>query len=234
MISLAIMRLFSEDLTAIGNHLRSQIERAPSLFRGAPLAMDLAALESAELDLAGLVELVRGQGIVPVAIRGGNDTMRDIADELNLGVLEWTQETVTEPQIANQDTAAEPQPAQPKTQAPTPAIRVEKTPTRLITQPVRSGQHIDARGGDLLVLGTVSAGAEVIADGHIHVYGKLHGRALAGAQGDGEARIFVQSLEAELIAVAGVYMVSEELNEELRGSAAQAYLQGENLVLEAL
>jgi septum site-determining protein MinC len=234
MISLAIMRLFSEDLTAIGNHLRSQIERAPSLFRGAPLAMDLAALESAELDLAGLVELVRGQGIVPVAIRGGDDAMRDIADELNLGVLEWTQETVTEPQIANQDTAAEPQPTQPKTQDPTPATRVEKTPTRLITQPVRSGQHIYARGGDLLVLGTVSAGAEVIADGHIHVYGKLHGRALAGAQGDGKARIFVQSLEAELIAVAGVYMVSEELNEELRGSAVQAYLQGANLVLEAL
>jgi septum site-determining protein MinC len=234
MISLTIMRLFSEDLTAIGNHLRSQIERAPSLFRGAPLAMDLAALESAELDLAGLVELVRGQGIVPVAIRGGDDAMRDIADELNLGVLEWTQETVTEPQIANQDTAAEPQPTQPKTQDPTPATHVEKTPTRLITQPVRSGQHIYARGGDLLVLGTVSAGAEVIADGHIHVYGKLHGRALAGAQGDGEARIFVQSLEAELIAVAGVYMVSEELNEELRGSAVQAYLQGENLVLEAL
>jgi septum site-determining protein MinC len=234
MTSLAVMRLFSEDLTAIGDRLRSQIERAPSLFRGAPLAIDLAALESAELDLAGLVELVRGQGIVPVAIRGGDDAMRDIADELNLGVLEWTQETVTEPQIANQDTAAEPQPTQPKTQDPKPATRVEKTPTRLITQPVRSGQHIYARGGDLLVLGTVSAGAEVIADGHIHVYGKLHGRALAGAQGDGEARIFVQSLEAELIAVAGVYMVSEELNEELRGSAVQAYLQGENLVLEAL
>ena len=99
---------------------------------------------------------------------------------------------------------------------------------------MRSGQHVYARGGDLLILGTVSAGAEVIADGHIHVYGKLHGRALAGAQGDEQARIFVQSLEAELIAVAGVYCVSEELDENLRGRAVQAYLHEENLVLEPL
>jgi septum site-determining protein MinC len=80
----------------------------------------------------------------------------------------------------------------------------------------------------------VSAGAEVMADGHIHVYGKLYGRALAGAQGDSEARIFAQSLEAELIAIAGVYYVSEELDERLRGAAVQAYLQDENLVVEPL
>jgi septum site-determining protein MinC len=235
MTSLAVMRLFSDDLAAIDSRLRSQIKRAPSLFRGAPLAIDLASLESTTLDLAGLVKILREQGVVPVAVRSGDDAIRVTAAGLNLGVLEWTHETAMP---SAKDEPAEPSKAPGRNaQRPTaPSLPPPsaKTPTMLVTQLVRSGQHIYARGGDLLILGTVSAGAEVIADGHIHVYGKLHGRALAGAQGDSEARIFVQSMEAELIAVAGVYRVSEEVDERLRGCAVQAYLHGDHLVLKPL
>jgi septum site-determining protein MinC len=236
MTSLTVMRLFSHDLTAIEARLRTQINRAPSLFRGAPLAIDLSKLETDGLDLAGLVKTLREQGMVPVAIRGGHDGLRETAAGINLGVLEWTDTGTTQAQMAKEEPAAPAQATDRKPQkpAPPPPPPGSKTPTTLVTQPVRSGQHVYARGGDLLILGTVSAGAEVIADGHIHVYGKLHGRALAGAQGDEQARIFVQSLEAELIAVAGVYCVSEELDESLRGRAVQAYLHEENLVLEPL
>jgi septum site-determining protein MinC len=234
MTSLAVMRLFSDDLAAIDARLRSQVNRAPSLFRGAPLAIDVAALKSNALDLSALVALLRGQGIVPVAVRGGDETVRAAAAALNLGALEWVQEATARVE-GSTDGPSSSAGVQRKLQRPAPPPPPSiKTPTRLITQPVRSGQHIYARGGDLLILGTVSAGAEVIADGHIHVYGKLHGRALAGAQGDSAARIFAQSLEAELIAVAGVYRVSEEFDEHLRGTAVQAYLHGEDLVLEPL
>jgi septum site-determining protein MinC len=235
MTSLTVMRLYSHDLTAIDARLRIQINRAPSLFRGAPLAIDLSKLETDQLDLTGLVNSLREQGMVPVAIRGGNDALRETAAGINLGVLEWTDTGTTSAQSTKEEPAAPAQAASSKPQktAPPPPPG-SKTPSTLVTQPVRSGQHVYARGGDLLILGTVSAGAEVIADGHIHVYGKLHGRALAGAQGDEQARIFVQSLEAELIAVAGVYRVSEELDESLRGRAVQAYLHEENLVLEPL
>lgn len=234
MTSLAVMRLFSDDLTAIDARLRSQINRAPSLFRGAPLAIDVAALESDALDLAGLAKLLREQGIVPVAIRGSEAKLRAAAAELNLGVLDWAEGAATQAETATDGKTESTPSVRRKAEKPAPASPAVKTPTRVITQPVRSGQHVYARGGDLLILGQVSAGAEVIADGHIHVYGKLHGRALAGAQGDTDARIFVQSLEAELIAVAGVYRVSEELDDGLRGTAVQAFLRDENLVLEPL
>jgi septum site-determining protein MinC len=235
MASLAILRLFSDDLDGISAHLRTQINRAPSLFRGAPLAIDVAALKSEGLDLGALTRLLREQCVVPVAIRGGSKAAHEAARELNLGVLEWQEATVTKAESAADEQSRSSSSAPPKPEksaSPPPASA--NTSTRVITQPVRSGQQVYARGGDLLILGQVSAGAEVIADGHIHVYGKLHGRALAGAQGDAEARIFVQSLEAELMAVAGVYRVSEEIDENLRGAAVQAYLQAENLVLEPL
>ena len=235
MTSLAILRLFTDDLDAIGARLRMQINRAPALFRGAPLAIDVAALKSDGLDFDALTRLLREQGVVPVAIRGGSKAAHEAVRALNLGVLEWQEAAVTKAESPADEQSRSSSHATPKPEnsASSPSASA-KTTTRVVTQPVRSGQQVYARGGDLLILGQVSAGAEVIADGHIHVYGKLHGRALAGAQGDTEARIFVQSLEAELIAVAGVYRVSEEIDENLRGVAVQAYLQAENLVLEPL
>ena len=103
----------------------------------------------------------------------------------------------------------------------------------MLAEPVRSGQQIYAEHTDLIVLNTVSVGAEVIADGCVHVYGKLAGRAIAGARGDEGARVFCRKLEAELIAIAGVYAVSEQIKDSPRGQPAQAYLDHGRLRIEA-
>ena len=106
-------------------------------------------------------------------------------------------------------------------------------PAKIISEPVRSGQQIYADGADLIVLNTVSPGAEVIADGCVHIYGALRGRAIAGARGDETARVFCRKMEAELIAIAGIYAVSEQINAGPRGQAAQAWLDRGQLKIEA-
>jgi septum site-determining protein MinC len=120
--------------------------------------------------------------------------------------------------------------------APQPASPAASTarPTKIITEPVRSGQQIYAEGSDLVVLSTISTGAEVIADGCIHAYGALRGRALAGASGETTARIFARRFEAELVAVAGLYALADQLKGVATGNAAQVLLQQGKLVIEAL
>jgi septum site-determining protein MinC len=108
-------------------------------------------------------------------------------------------------------------------------------PTRVIQKPLRSGQQVYAKGGDLVVLAVVNVGAEVIADGHIHVYAPLRGRAIAGARGNTEARIFASRMEPQLLSIAGIYRTTEsELPADVLGKAAQVRLDGERLVIEAL
>jgi septum site-determining protein MinC len=105
----------------------------------------------------------------------------------------------------------------------------------IVDRPLRSGQQVYARGSDLIVLGLVSHGAEVIADGHIHVYAPLRGRAIAGARGDASARIFATCLEAQLVSIAGIYRTSETpLPDEVLARPAQVRLDGERLVVEPL
>lgn len=133
--------------------------------------------------------------------------------------------------------AAATTPAQPEVQVqpPQPATAGRPAPTMYIDRPLRSGQRVYARGGDLVVLGVVSHGAEVIADGNIHVYGPLRGRAIAGANGDTEARIFAVAMEPELISIAGTYRTTDKpLADDVRGKAAQARLDGERMLFEPL
>ena len=103
-----------------------------------------------------------------------------------------------------------------------------------IRQPVRSGQVIYARGSDLIVMAPVNAGAQVVADGHIHVYGPLRGRALAGAKGMADAFVFCQSLEAELVSIAGQYLLADKIPDEQRGAPAQLYLENGHFRIQPL
>jgi len=112
--------------------------------------------------------------------------------------------------------------------------RLVQRQSRVITRPVRSGQQIYAEGADLIVLAQVSEGAEVLADGHIHIYGSLRGRALAGVKGDESARIFCQQLEAELVSVAGNFVLQDALPKSLHKKAAQISLSGEKVNVEPL
>lgn len=146
-------------------------------------------------------------GAAPLAEPGG----KRVAPEANAGLKQES------PQVS-QGRAASADPRQ----------------SRLHGQPVRSGQQIYAQGTDLIVIGAVSPGAEVLADGSVHIYGPLRGRALAGVQGDTQARIFCQSLEAELVSIAGNYRILEEVDDVNRGRQMQIYLEQERLVIEPL
>src|SRR5690606_18981178 len=112
--------------------------------------------------------------------------------------------------------------------------RLVQRVSKLITRPIRSGQQIYAEGADLIVMSQVSEGAEVLADGHIHIYGALRGRALAGVRGDDSARIFCQNLEAELVSVAGNFLLRDSFADDVLKKPVQIYMSGENLLVEKL
>ena len=161
--------------------------------------------------------------MVPVAVRGGSAAQMDAAHAA--GLID-----APEGQPANARPVASSAPAvDPVSVAPAPL------PPMIVDRPLRSGQQVYARGTDLIVLGLVSHGAEVIADGHIHVYAPLRGRAIAGARGDASARIFATCLEAQLVSIAGTYRTSEtQLPDTVLARPAQVRLDGERLVVEPL
>lgn len=168
--------------------------------------------------LAELVPALRERGLCPVALA---DTDPALADPLGLGVMR--NPGASRPAKERAASASAPARSLPS-----------GGPSKLVTQPIRSGQQVYARGGDLVVAAPVSAGAELMADGHIHVYGTLRGRALAGVQGDRNARIFCSELKAELIAIAGEYLLSEHMDAGLRGGPVVAWLEGDALQLAAI
>lgn len=191
----------------------------------APLALD-AAVEP--VDLRALVELLRASQLQPVAVAGA--TAEELALAHELGLADAADDAAT-------DRAAVPAEA---VREVVREITVEKivekpgapAPTLVVDKPLRSGQRIYAKGGDLVVLALVNHGAEVIADGSVHVYAPLRGKAIAGARGDTSARIYAQSLEAELLSIAGIYRTTENpLPAEVSGKPAQVLLEGEKLLM---
>ncbi len=219
LFTLTVLHLFQLDRAAIEQHLAEKIKQAPSFFNNTPVVIDLEGLAGPRngrdgVDLNGLYELLRRHGMVPVGIRNGSPELQAVARQAGLPVLA--------------DSRSAGAAKKPERTEPVP------TRSRLINHPVRSGQQIYAPDGDVIVLGAVSAGAEVIADGNIHVYGALRGRALAGVKGDLETWIFCQSLEAELISIAGRYRISEQLDPADRGKAIQVHLVDDRLVIDHL
>ena len=187
-----------------------QVGHNPGFFAEAPVVLDLSACLgcTATDDFAVIKALLRRHRLVAVGVQSASAPQQRAAAAADLAVF---------PSPSGRGRGrGEP--------AKAPASR-----TRLVTQPVRSGTQIYAKGGDLVVAAAVSAGAELIADGNVHVYGALRGRAIAGASGDKEARIFVQRLEAELLAVAGRYLVSEAIAPEHLRQPVQVTLVGDQL-----
>lgn len=227
-VTLPIVRLLNADMAAITEQLHQRIEQAPDFFRGAPVVIDVSALanESEEAtDLSTLIESLQGMGMIPVGLRGGGEAIRQAAAASNLACL------ADAPPAEIRGRPAE---TSSQTSEPVPPTASSPAHALLITQPVRSGQRVYAKGTDLIVMAPVGYGAEIMADGHIHVYGTLRGRALAGVRGDSECRIFCQDLQAELISIAGHYRVSEDLEEAVRGKAVQVYMDDTALIIEAL
>ncbi|PZP35085.1 MAG: septum site-determining protein MinC [Roseateles depolymerans] len=213
----------------------SQLPRQPAADAAAGQAA-LALEAPAALDLAPVVELLRASGLQPVAVAGA--TADELAQALSLGLADAADEPAVE-RVAAAPAAAPVEVVREVVREVVVEKLVERpaaaAPTMVIDKPLRSGQQIYAKGGDLVVLALVNHGAEVIADGSIHVYAPLRGKAIAGARGDTSARIYAQSLEAELLAVAGIYRTAENpLPAEVAGKPAQVFLDGEKLLLQPL
>lgn len=230
--TLPTLRLFAADLGELSRFLETKIAQAPEFFRNAPVVVDLSHLNEAALDFPLLVGLLRGLGLLPIGVRGGTEQHRETARLMDLAVLSQGSRGPAAA-VASRPAAAG-APAAGRAAAEKPAPVAAAAGGKLVTRPVRSGQRLYAQGGDLTVLAPVSSGAELMADGNIHVYGPLRGRALAGVKGNTEARVFCQDLRAELVSVAGHYRVSENLDPALAGRPVQVRLQDGRLIIEAL
>jgi len=210
---------------AFEHELARQIERSPRFFHNAPVVLDLrgAADFTTAAEFAEAQQLLREQTLALVGVQNAEPAQLEAAAAAGLAGFA---PSASQPgrRVARASAAAAP--AEPAPPPPAP-----RATARLITAPVRSGTQIYARGTDLIVTAAVSPGAELVADGNIHVYGPLRGRALAGAGGDTSARIFCSRLEAELVSIAGRYIVSEQLPAEHIGSPVQIALVDDRLTI---
>jgi septum site-determining protein MinC len=249
-VGIANLRVRDLDTPKLIAEMRERVERAPKLFGRAAVVVDFGSLIRcpSEADARALINGLRDAGVLPVALAFGTREIEALSEQLQLPLLskfraqyESASQEASEPATA----ASEPEPAPRRRRsdasasAPTPeptaaTIAPTSSASMIQTQPVRSGQQVYAQARDLTVCATVGNGAEVIADGSIHIYGSLRGRALAGARGDLHARIFCREFNAELVAIAGQYKVMESIPDELRGKPVQIWLENDKLQMAAL
>lgn len=232
MLAITVLELARNNLEGLDRQLAAKVAQAPNFFSNTPLVLALDKLPASEgaVDLPGLMRVCRQHGLRTLAIRASRieDIAAAIAIDLPVLPPSGARERPVEPEAEVKKPEPAPAPPPPP---PEPAVR----PTKIITSPVRGGQQIYAQGGDLVVVSAVSPGAELLADGNIHVYGPMRGRALAGIKGNTKARIFCQQMTAELVSIAGQYKVSEELRRDpLWGAGVQVSLSGDVLNITRL
>ncbi|MDX1801380.1 MAG: septum site-determining protein MinC [Marinobacter sp.] len=234
-LAMTALELHFFDTDAFESTLRDKIRQAPGFFRDIPLIISLEKYEgpSSELDFFQIIGICRRHNIHVVGVRGGDEDQRRLARNASLALLPAStqREAPAEPVADASPAAAE---ASDGLQATGPTATSGPVAAKIVTQPVRSGQQVYAPEGDLVILAPVQAGAEVLAAGNIHVYGPLRGRALAGVHGLESARVFCQSLEAELVSIAGHYKISEDLQDNGWKIPVQIQLRDELLVVTPL
>jgi septum site-determining protein MinC len=206
--TLSVLHINQVDLEKVTTELDNKLAIAPQFFIGAPLVVNLSRIKDPEYNLAALKDLLISRQLVIVGITAAIDAISAQAKSLGLAIIKSGKQSQSQPQL-------------PKT-------------TKIVKQNVRSGQQIYAKNGDLVIVGTVGNGAEVIADGSIHIYGNLRGKAMAGASGDKHAVIIARSLEAELVSVAGQYWLAENIQHNGTTKSGCVRLDGESLTIEAL
>ncbi len=239
-VGIANLRVRTLDPQRLAAEMADRVQRAPKLFARAAVVIDSGGLSRCPdaAEASALVEALRGAGVMPVALAYGTSAIEALSQAIGLPLLakfrasyERDGEAEAAPAPPRKAAAAAAEPAAP---APVAAPAPRGEPGLVHLHPVRSGQQVYAQERDLTVCATVGAGAEVIADGSIHVYGALRGRALAGAGGLASARIFCREFHAELVAVAGHYKVLEESPRDLVGKAVQIWLENDKLRIEQL
>lgn len=241
-VGMACVRVRRVDAAALCDELERRVRAAPQMFSRAAVVLDLSHLLDLPDDGAvdALLEAVRSVGMLPVGLAYGTSATEALAKRMGLPLIakfraayEPATSAPTAP-AAPQQQATRAAPAAPPEPILAPPAAGSHQGAEHHAGTVRSGQQVYARDCDLIVTGAVANGAEVIADGNIHIYGSLRGRAMAGAQGDEKTRIFVSDFRAELVAIAGQYRVFEQIPAELEGQSVQCWLEGEKLLIAKL
>ncbi len=207
----------------IADQLDSTIEKAPKYLVNAPIIIDIHDVTSnRHLDIPQICKLLRGKEIMPIGIRGLDESDKTLAITNGLVMMKGNQSPSLADGSVNRINKQG-------------AKSATATPTKIINKPVRSGSQIYARNSDMIVLASVNPGAEIIADGNIHIYGPLKGRALAGASGNEDARIFCESMDSELISIAGRYLVNKKMKAPKgKKPMIQIYLQDDKLQIDEI
>jgi len=215
--TLTTLQLYSNNYDNLKQQLKAKIDQAPKFFQYAPIVIDLKYMSSCSenIKFVEIQKIIAEFKIIPIGIKNGSPQQIQEAKEQGLAILS---------DFSNKNDV----------KASLPSIHNQMPKSKLITAQVRSGQQLYAENGDLIIEGSVSPGAEILADGNIHVYGALRGRALAGINGNKEARIYCSKIEAQLISIAGIYKVIDDINPELIGHPSVIFIQNEELMLSRL
>ncbi|MDE1250051.1 septum site-determining protein MinC [Vibrio aestuarianus] len=206
--TLSVLHLCDNEVANSIEFLKEKVTQAPAFFASAPVVINIAKVMG-EIDFIMLKQGISEAGMIPVGVTGCKDKRsQNLASEAGFAVMSAS-----------------------KSPAQAPA---KMAPTKVVRTPIRSGQQVYAKDGDLVILNHVSAGAEVIADGSIHVYGTLRGRAIAGASGQTEARIICHDLQAELVSIAGNYWLSDQIESEFWQKKVMLSMVDDSLHFETL
>ena len=250
LLPMTVLELHHYETEQMDHELRDKTRQAPDFFENLPVVIDLEKLDpDAVIPFKDLVAQCLSFSIKVVAVRGGHPAQQLAAKEAGLGVLAKQKDRPSE--NVEQEVPAEPptnghqaslfnDPALAvETKIETvevvkTVVQTERQQSKIVHQPIRSGQQVYAADGDLIIMASVSAGAEILADGNIHVYGTLRGRALAGVKGDSKARIFCYSLEAELVSIAGQYKISEDMDKSQLKKPTQIFLENDALCFKEI
>lgn len=220
MLMMTVLQLSDLDSHALHEQISQRQEEAAQWLQDAPVVLDLAPGVKAEsVAMMSAVDTLRGLDVNLVALARSDQMDADMASMVGLGTISLS---------GGRDV-----PRRTETSNAPKETTTAAASTQVIDQPVRSGQQVYSRG-DLIVLAPVSTGAELMAEGNIHVYNTLRGRALAGVRGNNQARVFCQKLDAELVSIAGHYRVAEDLPDEYRNQAVHVSLHGEAMQFTAL
>lgn len=226
-LTTVVLELQQYSSRSFASDLAAKIAQAPQLFQDAPLLIQCLETVPTDTELTALLQSCRDAGLKPLAIQLSD------ASESQFNALPVFDKEQLSGKSRQLKTDVPEVVVKTVTETVTETVAVHK-PAMIVERPVRSGQQVYAKGCDLVVLSQVGEGAVVVADGSIHVYGYLRGRAIAGAEGNTQARIYCQKLQAELMSIAGAFVTKDSIDESLLNRAAQVYLVNDEPVIDAL
>ncbi|SDH06832.1 septum site-determining protein MinC [Vibrio xiamenensis] len=239
--TLSVLHLSDNNVEQAIHFLQEKVDQAPAFFASAPVVINIDKVTN-DVDFKKLKKGIQQTGMIPVGISGSKDKrLQSLASEAGFAIMSASKPVAASKSVSTDKPASASKPAatnkvEPSQQAApsAPPAPSNFVPTKVIRTPVRSGQQIYAKDGDLVILNHVSEGAEVIADGSIHIYGALRGRAIAGASGNKDAVIACSQLHAELMSIAGHYWLTEQFAPELWQKNVVLSLHDDSLKLELL